>query len=512
MSDRRIRRIVIVGGGTAGWMAAAPLSQRLPREGPLGCEIVLVESPEISTVGVGEATIPPIRWYNRSLGLEGAEFTKRTQGTFKLGIEFRNWGRVGHRFFHGFGDFGPPIENRSPYQHWLRLAAQDPDFPPYEDWSTSSVMARHMKFTPPQGDQPSAANAYSYAYQFDAWLYAGYLREYATARGVKRELGTIVDVELRPEDGFVAAVRLADGRRIEGDLFIDCSGFRGLLIEGAMKAGYEDWRSWLPCDRALAVSSERTAPLRPYTSSTAHAPGWQWTIPLQHRTGSGLVYNSHCISDDEASTLLLSNLEGQAQGTPKPLRFVTGRRKKAWVKNVVAVGLAAGFLEPLESTSIHLIMDGVGRLVQYFPDRDFHPSLAAEFNRKHAIQFESIRDFIVLHYHLTQRDDSELWRYCASMKLPDTLAHQIELFRGTGRVMVNDPESFLEPSWVSIYLGLGLKPERLDPFVEQVDEHALRTHFLRLRQAIAGTVAAMPDHAAYIERHVKAAPPVVPAV
>ncbi len=508
MSERRIRRIVIVGGGTAGWMTAAPLSRRLPREGALGCEIVLVESPDIATVGVGEATIPPIRWYNRSLGLDHAEFTRRTQGTFKLGIEFRNWGRVGHRFFHGFGDFGPDIENRSPYQHWLRLSAKDPSFPTYEDWSTASVMARQMKFTPPQeGGPKSAHNAYSYAYQFDAWLYAGYLREYAMARGVQRELGMIVDVELRPEDGFVSAVRLSDGRRIEGDLFIDCSGFRGLLIEGALKAGYEDWRSWLPCDRALAVSSERTAPLRPYTTSTAHAPGWQWTIPLQHRTGSGLVYNSDCISDDEASALLVDNLEGKPQGTPKPLRFVTGRRKRAWVKNVVAIGLASGFLEPLESTSIHLIMDGVGRLVQYFPDRDFHPSLAAEYNRLHEKQFQSIRDFIVLHYHLTERDDSELWRYCRHMTLPDTLAHQIELFRNTGHVIVHDRESFLEPSWVSIYLGLGLRPARLDPFIDQVDEQALLTHFARVRQAIAGTVAAMPDHAAYLDQYMKADPP-----
>ena len=300
---------------------------------------------------------------------------------------------------------------------------------------------------------------------------------------------------------------MADGRRIEGDLFIDCSGFRGLLIEGALQAGYEDWRQWLPCDRALAVSSERTEPLRPYTTSTAHAPGWQWTIPLQHRTGSGLVYNSDCISDDEASALLVDSLEGKPQGVPKPLRFVTGRRKRAWVKNVVALGLAAGFVEPLESTSIHIIMSGVGWLVQYFPDRDFHPALATEFNRQHAEQFESTRDFIAMHYHLTQRDDSELWRYCANMKLPETLAHQIDMFRGTGRVVLHHQAGFLEPSWASMYLGLGLRPDRLDPFVDQVDEKALLTHFMRLRQAIAGTVAPMPGHAEYIERHVKADPP-----
>ena len=505
-SDSSIRKIVIVGGGTAGWMTAAPLAQRFQNAGPNGCEVVLVESPDIGTIGVGEATLPPIRAYNRTLGLDGADFVRRTQGSFKLGIEFRDWGRVGHRFFHGFGDFGPAIENRSPWQHWLRLSRIVDGMPGVEDWSTSTVMARGHRFTPPVEGPPSAANAYSFAYHFDAGLYAAYLREYALARGAQRVEGLIVDVELRPHDGFVSAIRLADGRRIEGDLFVDCSGFRALLIDGAMHSPFEDWSALLPCNSAQAVPSERVEPLTPYTTSTAKAAGWQWRIPLQHRTGNGHVYCSHFISDDEASATLLAGLDSRALDTPRQLRFTTGRRKAGWVKNVVAIGLAGGFLEPLESTSIQLIMDGVGRLLQFFPDKHFKPHLAAEFNRRMAVQYESIRDFIVLHYKLTERRDSELWRYCAAMPIPDTLAHQIELFREAGRVAVLDPDGFAEPSWVSLFLGLGLVPERYDPFVDHIDPEALLQHFARLRQAIAQTAADMPLHADYIRRHCPAPP------
>ncbi len=507
MSDPSLRKIVIVGGGTAGWMAAAPLAQLFARASAVRPELVLVESPDIGTIGVGEATLPPIRAYNRALGLDGADFVKRTQGSFKLGIEFRDWGRVGHRFFHGFGDFGPPIENRSPWQHWLRLARVVQDMPHYEDWSTSTVMARRNRFTPPEGDTPSAANAFSFAYHFDAGLYAAYLREYALARGTQRIEGLIVDVELRPQDGFVSAVKLADGRRIDGDLFIDCSGFRALLIGGAMQSPFEDWSALLPCNSALAVPSERVAPLTPYTTSTAKAAGWQWRIPLQHRTGNGHVYCSSFVSDDEAASTLLAGLDSPALDTPRQLRFTTGRRRQGWVKNVVAIGLSGGFLEPLESTSIQLIMDGVGRLIQFLPDRRCQPQLAAEFNRLMGQQYESTRDFIALHYKLTERRDSELWRYCAAMPIPDKLAHQIELFRTTGRVAIFDRDSFAEPSWVSLFMGLGLKPEAYDPFVDLVDEAALVQHFARLRQAIAQTVAGMPDHADYISRHVKAPAP-----
>jgi hypothetical protein len=506
MTHNALRKIVIVGGGTAGWMAAAPLAHKLRQgAGPL-CEIVLVESPEIGTIGVGEATLPTIRFYNRSLGLDDADFVRRTQASFKLGIEFRDWGRLGHRFFHGFGDFGPAIENRSSFMHWLRLAHAG-GMASYEEWSVATVMARANRFTPPQGDVPSAANGYAYAYHFDAGLYASYLRDYALQRGTTRIEGTVVDVELRAHDGFVQALKLADGRRVDGDLFIDCSGFRGLLIEGAMHAGYDDWSDLLPCNSALAVPSARADRLTPYTTSTAKTAGWQWRIPLQHRTGNGHVYCSHFTSDEEAARVLLQGLDTPALADPRPLRFTTGRRRKAWVRNCVALGLAAGFVEPLESTSIQLIMDGVGRLIENFPDRDFAPHLADEYNRRIAFQYESIRDFIVMHYKLTQRTDSEFWRHCAAMAIPDALQHQIELFRSSGRVAIVDRDGFAEPSFISILFGLGVAPRTWDPFIDRIDEQTLRTHFARLRSAIAGTVAAMPDHAEYIARHARAEAP-----
>jgi tryptophan halogenase len=500
MNGQSLRKIVIVGGGTAGWMAAAPLAQKLGQGGGPPCEVVLVESPDIATIGVGEATLPTIRAYNRSLSLDSADFMRRTQATFKLGIEFRDWGRLGHRFFHGFGDFGPPIENRSSFMHWLRLARAG-RMPPYEDWSTATVMARNNRFTPPHGEVPSAANGYSYAYHFDAGLYAAYLRDHALRHGARRIEGTVVDVELRAADGFIDALKLADGRRIDGDLFIDCSGFRGLLIEGALHAGYEDWSALLPCDSALAMPSARADGLAPYTTSTAKPAGWQWRIPLQHRTGNGHVYCSGFMSDDEAARVLLAGLDTPALADPRPLRFTTGRRRKAWVRNCVALGLAAGFVEPLESTSIQLIMDGVGRLIENLPDRDFAPHLADEYNRRIAFQYECIRDFIVMHYKLTERADSEFWRHCAAMPIPDSLHHQIELFRSSGRVAILDRDGFAEPSFISILFGLGVEPRTWDPFIDRVDEQALRSHFARLRSAIAGTVAAMPDHAAYIASH-----------
>ncbi|HEY9023633.1 MAG TPA: tryptophan halogenase family protein [Burkholderiaceae bacterium] len=505
MNGKALRKIVIVGGGTAGWMAAAPLSRALRQGAAPSCEIVLVESPDIGTIGVGEATLPTIRFFNRSLGIDGDDFMRRTQATFKLGIEFRDWGRLGHRFFHGFGDFGPAIENRSSFMHWLRLARAG-GMASYEDWSTATVMARANRFAPPQGGAPSAANGYSYAYHFDAGLYAAYLREYALQRGVQRAEGIVVDVHLRGADGFIEALVLADGRRIDGDLFIDCSGFRGVLIEGALHAGYDDWSDLLPCDRALAVPSARAGALVPYTMSTAKSAGWQWRIPLQHRTGNGHVYCSRFMSDDDAVRTLLDGLDTPALGDPRPLRFTTGRRRKAWVRNCVALGLAAGFVEPLESTSIQLIMDGVGRLIENFPDLDFAPQLADEYNRRIAFQYESIRDFIVMHYKLTARDDSAFWRHCAAMPIPDSLHHQIELFRSSGRVAIVDRDGFAEPSFISILFGLGVEPRAVDPFIERIDERALRTHFARLRSAIFGTVAGMPDHADYIARHARAGP------
>ncbi len=501
---RPIQKIVIVGGGTAGWMTAAPLSQRLGKS----CEIDLVESPEIGTIGVGEATLPTIRYYNRSLGIDGTDFVKKTQATFKLGIEFKDWGHVGNRFFHGFGDFGPSIENRSPYMHWLRLKQADPGLASYEDWSVATQLARNNRFTPPSGDRPSAANAYAFGYHFDANLYAAYLRDYALARGVNRIAAKIVDVELRPEDGFIAAVRLDDGRRVEGDLFIDGSGFRGLLIEGAMKAGFVDWSDQLLCDSALAVPCTRVEPLTPYTTSTAKPAGWMWRIPLQHRTGNGHVYSSRHMSDGDAERILMEGLDGKVLDTPRQLRFTTGRRKKAWIKNCVAIGLAGGFIEPLESTAIRLIESGVGGLIQYFPDMDFRPHLADEYNRLSAFQYESIRDFVVMHYKLTRRDDSDFWRDCAQQTVSDALRHQIEIFRECGRIVVLDPDGFTEPSWISLFFGLGLVPQSYDPFVDRIDIDQLREHFGRIHQAIRHTAASAPSHDDYIAQHCRAASPV----
>ena len=503
MFENAIRKIVIVGGGTAGWMSAAPLAQRLGKR----CEVILVESPEIGTVGVGEATLPTIRFYNAALGLDGADFVKKTQASFKLGIEFKDWGQVGNRFFHGFGDFGPAIENRSPHMHWLRLSQSFNNMPALENWSVSSVMARQNKFTPPSADMPSITDAYSYGFHFDAGLYANYLRDYAVARGAQRIEGTVMAVEQHAETGFITALKLRDGRRIEGDLFIDCSGFRALLIEDAMHAGYIDWSEQLPCNSALAVPCAKLAQMTPYTRSSAKSAGWVWRIPLQHRTGNGHVYSNAFTSDDEARQVLIDSLDAPALGEPRQLRFVTGRRRKTWVKNCVAIGLSAGFVEPLESTSIHLIETAVGKLITLFPERDCRPELIDEFNRYMAIRYESVRDFIIMHYKLTRRDDSEFWRYCANMPIPDALNHQIELFRETGRVVVLDPDGFAEPSFVAMMVGLGVVPKRYDPFVEHVDLRQLHGHFAKRRDAVAHAVGRMPDQGEYIARHVAAAHP-----
>jgi tryptophan halogenase len=449
---------------------------------------------------VGEATLPTIAYYNRALGLDGADFVKKTQTTFKLGIEFKDWGHVGNRFFHGFGDFGPAIEIRSPYMYWLRLARECKDMPSYEEWSVATAMARNHRFMQPYGDQPSVTNAFQYAYHFDAGLYAAYLRDYAMQRGVARIEGMITEAEKHPETGFITAIKLRDGVRVEGDLFIDCSGFRGLLIEGVYKAGYDDWSAMLPCNSAQAVPCARVEPLTPYTLSTARSDGWTWRIPLQHRTGNGHVYCNAFTSDEEASRVLLDGLDGRALDDPRQLRFTTGRRRKSWIKNCVAIGLSSGFLEPLESTSINIIENSVGWLLQQFPDRDFRPELADEFNRLVSQRYEFVRDFIVMHYKITQRDDSEFWRYCASMPIPDTLRNQIELFHETGRVVIYDPQGFSVSSHISILAGLGVAPKAYDPLIDLMDLQALRTHFDRVRETIARAVHAMPDHAAYVEQ------------
>jgi tryptophan 7-halogenase len=499
MAGSAIRRIVIVGGGSAGWMAAAALSVVVSRRVD---EIVLVESSEIGTVGVGEATLPTLRNFNATLGLDEVEFVRKTQGTFKLGIEFEGW-NPRRTFFHGFSDFGPDVRGVSPHQLWLKTRAAG-DERSYADYSITAAAAALGRFAPPLADRGSVLGSYSYAFQFDATAYAAYLRAFAERRGVKRIDGRIVEVRLRPDDGFIEAVLLEGGAAVSGDLFIDCSGFAALLIERSLHAGFEDWSRWLPCDRALAVASARTTEPAPFTRSTAHRAGWQWRIPLQHRTGNGHVFCSSCISEDEAAATLLANLDGEALAAPRLLRFTAGRRRESWKRNCVALGLAGGFLEPLESTSIHLVESGIGRLVELFPDRGFEPKLAEEYNRLMARSYESIRDFIILHYCASGRE-GELWSHVRNMAIPDGLRHQIDLFSAGGVVALYDSGAFAEPSWVSIFLGLGVFPRRHDPMADLIEEAALRRELERRARLVGGAAQSLPKHGRFIDTHCRAA-------
>lgn len=497
LSASAIKKIVIVGGGTAGWMTAAALS-RLKKNNHTS--ITLIESDQIGTVGVGEATIPPINMFNRLLGIDENDFVSKTQATFKLGIEFVDWTRLGHRYIHPFGEYGLDIEAVKFYQIWLKLRSLG-EVSYIDEYNLSAVAAKLGRYLNPSPDPRSVMSSLAYAFHFDAHLYARYLRAYAEERGVRRIEGRIIDVNLRAEDGFIETLRLEDETEVSGELFIDCSGFRGLLIEEALHAGYEDWTRWLPCDRAVAAPSARTGDPIPYTRATAHRAGWQWRIPLQHRTGNGCVYSSAHMDEAEASEHLLENLDAPAAGEPRHLRFVTGKRKKFWVKNCVAIGLAAGFMEPLESTSIHLIQAGVSKLIALFPDTSFNPIERDEYNRLTSIQFEQIRDFLILHYHANERDDSEFWRYLRNMSIPDTLAAKIELFKSKGRIFRFEDELFGEANWLSVLLGQNIWPRTWDPMVDTLSLDDIRGKADRLRALIRSTAEKMPSHQAYIDRY-----------
>ena len=490
--DRSIREVLIVGGGSAGWMTAAALAQALRQD----CRITVIESEEIGTVGVGEATIPPIRTFNESLGISEADFVRETKASFKLGIEFVDWGKQDHRYFHPFGGHGRNFDYLPLHQYWLKTRAEG-EAASIDDWSMAWQIARLGKFARPTQDPRSVLSTYDYAYHFDAGHYAQYLRRYAEAKGVVRIEGKVADVRLNAETGFVESVTMADGRVVSADLFIDCSGFRGLLIEGALKTGYEDWSHWLPCDRAVAMPSENAGDPTPYTRSTAREAGWQWRIPLQHRTGNGYVYCSQFLDDDKAADLLASRLDGNALGDPRPLRFTTGRRKQHWNKNVVAVGLSSGFLEPLESTSIHLIQANISKLIALFPDKDFDPATIDEFNRIAITETERIRDFIILHYKLTQRDDAELWRYCAAMEVPETLQLKIDHFRRYGRLVAREMDLFAPASWLAVHIGQLNYPERLEPLIAYRGVDA-RDWLAKLRGAMEREAQVMPGHGQFI--------------
>lgn len=489
-----MKRVVIVGGGTAGWMAAAALARFLGQR----VAIRLVESEEIGTIGVGEATIPQILLFNQALGIDEDEMVRATQGTFKLGIEFVDWVRPGHRYIHAFGTIGRSLGRAPFHQYWLRHRAEG-GISSLWDYSASAQAARANKFARPADEPGRLPSGMAYAFHFDATLYAAFLRRYAEGRGVRRTEGRIGDVRRDGESGNVASVTLASGEEIAGDLFVDCSGFRGLLIEQALKTGYEDWSRWLPCDRALAVPCASVEPLTPYTRATARDAGWQWRIPLRHRIGNGHVYSSAHISDDEAAATLLANLDGEALAEPRLLRFTTGKRRKAWNRNVVALGLAAGFMEPLESTSIHLVQSGIARLLQLFPARGIEPAEVDEFNRQTDFEWAAIRDFLIFHYHANGRE-GEFWRQCREMEIPETLTRRIALFRAAGRIFRVHEELFTEHGWQQVMIGQELAPAAYDPAADEVTPAQLEELLMLCRRHVEGVVARLPDHTDYVAR------------
>jgi tryptophan halogenase len=485
-----VKRVAIVGGGTAGWMAAAWLAKVLRHNLD---DIVLVESDEIGTVGVGEATVPSFRKFNAILGIDEGDLIRATQATFKLGIEFVDWGAVGERYCHPFGPNGRTLNGMPFHAVWLKCGQGIP----LGEFNLQALAAQSGKFMRASGSN-SPLSTITYAYQFDAALYAKYLRRFSEERGVERFEGKVVEVIQRPQDGFIEAVLLEDGRRIEADLFLDCSGFRGLLIDQALQTPWIDWSHWLPCDRALAVPCEKTVPPEPVTCSTARDAGWQWRIPLQHRTGNGMVFSSRFWSEEAAREALLANLDGKPLAEPRLLKFQAGRRGAFWVKNCVALGLAGGFLEPLESTSIYLIQGAIGRLHVLFPDRDFDQADIDMFNRESIEEYEDVRDFIILHYKLTRRDDTPFWNHCRTMQVPDRLTERMTLFSSRGRIKEDGREQFGLSSWLAVMVGQGLRPRAPDPLLSAMRDSDLAQWLGDVRSVISACRDHMPKHEDFI--------------
>jgi tryptophan halogenase len=501
VSEHAIRKVVVVGGGTAGGMAAAAFSKLLDKS----IEVVLVESEEIGTVGVGEATIPPLQAFNHMVGIDEDAILAASQGTFKLGIEFVGWGAEGERYFHPFGPHGQTFRGVQFHQLYLRELKRRP-LSDIREWSMCGVAAELGRFARPGPQTPMPLAQIAYAFHFDASLYARVLRGHAERNGVERIEGKIVDVELDGATGHVHSGRLADGRSIDGELFVDCSGFRGLLIEEALGTGYEDWIRWLPCDRAVAVPSKLDGPPDPFTRSTARSAGWQWRIPLQHRMGNGLVYSSAHMGKEDAAALLLANLETEPLADPRHLSFTAGRRRLAWNANVVSLGLSTGFVEPLESTSIHLVQSGIAKLLALFPDRRFDPVERDEYNRQMQEVFEDVRDFIILHYKATRRDDSDFWNDCRTMDIPDKLTAKLELWRSKGRIFREGAELFGTASWVAVLLGQGIVPHEPEPSANAPDEATVATLLDRMLASYCETAERMPSHAEFIAKACPAAP------
>ncbi|WP_273046807.1 tryptophan halogenase family protein [Pseudoalteromonas sp.] len=488
-----IKHVVIAGGGTAGWITAALLNKVLGKV----INITLIESSSIGTVGVGEATIPPIIQLNNALGINEQEFINETNATIKLGIEFENWKAPTHRYMHAFGSIGKDFPFCDFYNFWLKghiTGCEDELW----DFSLNYQAAKQHKFAPLNTIPNTQLPGLSYAYHFDATLYAEYLKKLAISRGVKHIDAKISEVTQCLTTGNVETLILDDNKQINGDLFIDCTGLCALLIEKTLNTGFVDWSHYLPCDSAIAVQTKSNDELEPYTQSIAHSAGWQWQIPLQSRIGNGLVYCSRYLSDEDAKTLLLNNLPADPITEPRFIKFKTGRRVKQWHKNVVAVGLSSGFLEPLESTSIHLIQSAVTRLIKLFPHHGISDALASEFNKQSVIEIEHIRDFIILHYKLTEREDSAFWRQCMQMDIPDSLNHKLNLFKQTGKVMREDDELFAEIAWQQVMIGQGLMPDDYSTIVDSLTNEQLSDLFISLKTLINSTVEKLPTHKEFL--------------
>lgn len=497
MNHQPLRQIVIVGGGTAGWMAAASLSHFLHTK---NIGITLIESTSIGTVGVGEATIPSIVHFNHSIGLDELDFIRATRATFKLGIRFEDWRQPGETFFHPFADYGINFSGVDFHHYFYRLKQERPQLH-LQDYSIACQLALHDHFAQPLENPNNPLADYSYAYHFDAALYADLLRKLSLSRGVRMIDQKVQQVNLNSDSGFIESLLLDNGETISGDLFIDCTGFKGLLIEETLQTGYEDWQHWLLCDSAVAVQSRSTQAPTPYTRTTALDAGWMWRIPLQHRMGNGYVFSSKFLSQEFATKKLLSHIPGELINNPKPFSFNAGRRKKVWNKNCYALGLASGFLEPLESTSISLIQTGITHLLTFFPDMSFNQTMINEVNRRHQHEMERIRDFIILHYKLTQRTDTEFWRYCQAMAIPDSLQHKIDLFRSCGYLLQHEPEAFEKSSWLSIYHGFGITPERTDNRIDHISNADIQQQLDKIKHQLVQAGKNANSHEAFIRKH-----------
>lgn len=500
MDDTRLKRLVIVGGGSAGWMTAAALSSMLDSR---KIQITLIESEQIGTVGVGEATIPDMINFNRMLGISEADFMTATDATFKLGIEFANWGRQGDSYFHPFGEHGVDMQGVDFHQYWL-FAHQNGSDRPIEDYSLCAAAGKANKFCHPAQNPSSVLSKLRYAYHFNATKYAKFLRVYAEKRGVTRIEGKVETVAVTPETGYIQTLNLDNGKAIDGDFFFDCTGFRALLMRQTLGVAFKDWSHWLPCNSAQTVACEHTDVLPSYTRSTAQSAGWQWRIPTQQRTGNGHIYSTDFMNDDEAQQILMQGLDSAPIGDPRTIRFKTGCLEKFWYKNCIGIGLSSGFLEPLESTSLYLIQMGISKFISLFPSADLQPVVVAEYNRQMSQQFDQVRDFIILHYCTTERDDSPFWNYCRTMSIPDTLQHKIDLFREAGRVFRYEDELFSRPSWVAVMLGQNLVPKVCDPIVATLGPAQVDHSLTSMRRAMDAAAQKMSTHAAFIDQYCKA--------